>query len=311
MFTSQQRLSALLFTSDLQVLSTALSVILRPAQQYSFHTPFELTRGEGGKHPALHQRLLSLASGSGDWGVLKERGRDMIVLASEDPSSSKEPSFPQPASHDLQFSFYRPADSTAGPLIQVQALEQPTADLQLKESAGSQTDSPSKLGISRYQALQYSFGLSDKEKNVAGSSTDAEMSTPHAAQATELSPEPVVESESISGLRSSTNSDGYTTITMTSQYIKSAIERGQTPHQVLATVAKQFHIPNSAWFNLLGKLRSAMLLNEQDGSSQQIRREMIICRLMALATYSTRRDVKSQYRSRTKSSFSSRSVSHH
>jgi E3 ubiquitin-protein ligase HUWE1 len=287
-----QRLAALLFTSDLQVLCATLEVLLKPSQQYSVHTQFELSRGEGGKYPEVHKRLLGLASGWGTWGSLKEKGRDMVALASSDPNevATASSAFAQATSQDLQISFYRTADSAPTPQVQASVLEQPTADLQLKESTGfaaesTPIDSPSKPSTSRSSALQYSFGLGDGTPSAARATSTGESSTPRPARPVRMESDVGAESETTSGIRASTNSDGYTTITLSSQYIRSAVERGLNANQVLATLVKQYHPPKNVWYTFLGKLRSVMILSGTDAALQELRRDMIVSRMLALATY--------------------------
>lgn len=63
-------------TSDLDVLEATLSVLLRPAQQYTSQTPFEPGQGAN-----VSQRLLTLAKG---WEKYKGQGWDLATLASVD-----------------------------------------------------------------------------------------------------------------------------------------------------------------------------------------------------------------------------------
>ncbi|WWC91853.1 uncharacterized protein L201_006800 [Kwoniella dendrophila CBS 6074] len=68
------RLTDLLHTSDLEILQSAIFVILRPAQQYANSTPFDAAN----RHSILH-RLLTLSRG---WERLTNAGFDMPSLAS-------------------------------------------------------------------------------------------------------------------------------------------------------------------------------------------------------------------------------------
>jgi len=69
-----QHIYNLLLTTDLDILESALSVLLRPAQQYTSQTPFEPGQG-----PRLSHRLLTLARG---WEKFHSRGLDLATLAS-------------------------------------------------------------------------------------------------------------------------------------------------------------------------------------------------------------------------------------
>ncbi len=288
----QQRLSALLLTSDVHVLCSAIAVLLRPAAQYSIHTPFELSRtASGGRHVELHRRLLGLASGWGTWGALRERDLDMGALAERERA-------PTGDAHeaDIQISFYRAGAGASEDVVHASELEQPTADLQLNslgqshsegQVAQAAVDSPSRPAPAgaRSTPLKYSFGL-----GLGSDSTPGALATPNAnAQVTPLArPAPKRLQSTIgidpeSGVQSASNADGFTTLTVPASFLAAANARGAGPNQVLAELVQRCQVPKSAWYHLLGKLRAGMILAAEPDTEK--RRDMIVCRLLALATY--------------------------
>ncbi|WVW86319.1 hypothetical protein I302_108361 [Kwoniella bestiolae CBS 10118] len=82
LFASYDHLADLLHTSDLEVLQSAIFVILRPAQQYANTTPFEHAH----RHAILH-RLLTLSKG---WERLTNTGIDLPSVASVEDLSLPE-----------------------------------------------------------------------------------------------------------------------------------------------------------------------------------------------------------------------------
>ncbi|KAG5651874.1 hypothetical protein H0H81_007094 [Sphagnurus paluster] len=101
MFNSYDRLNALLFSSDLDVVILALNVLLRPAQQYS---------AQASVSHALNistPRLLSLAK---RWPHLREYGIGLVDLAR--PKSSPEVDGLPAEAREVNFSFYK-TDVTA------------------------------------------------------------------------------------------------------------------------------------------------------------------------------------------------------
>ncbi|KAJ9117613.1 hypothetical protein QFC22_004463 [Naganishia vaughanmartiniae] len=157
---SYDRMQALLFTSDLQVLHATILLILRPCQQYGSHTPFELSNNK-----IVRQRLLKLVMSGGGWGKLKELGYDMVKLAkmAEKEDEGKEVTMaegreeheldlPTPF-YELSAQFYRPSvtDTTTtsgisgnepGTATPVSTeLERPTQELRIQPSPLGQASS--------------------------------------------------------------------------------------------------------------------------------------------------------------------------
>ncbi|KAJ9092936.1 hypothetical protein QFC21_006648 [Naganishia friedmannii] len=159
---SYDRLQALLFTSDLQVLHATVMLILRPCQQYGSHTPFELSNNK-----IVRQRLLKLVMSGGGWGKLKELGYDMVKLAkmaekeegkdvtvmiAEGRENDHELDLPTPF-YELSAQFYRPSvtdttvtsgnsgndQGTATPVST--ELERPTQELRIQPSPLGQASS--------------------------------------------------------------------------------------------------------------------------------------------------------------------------
>lgn len=114
-YASYDRLQALLFTQDLQVLHATILLILRPSQQYGSHTPFELSNNK-----VVRGRLLKIVMSGGGWGKLKELGYDMVKLAKMSeleggesvPTGDHDHDLDLPTGfYDLSTQFYRPSSS--------------------------------------------------------------------------------------------------------------------------------------------------------------------------------------------------------
>ncbi|KZV95100.1 hypothetical protein EXIGLDRAFT_644511 [Exidia glandulosa HHB12029] len=105
LFSSYDRLNALLASSDLDVVVSVLQLLLRPAQQYS-------------SQPAVTQ-VLNISSGrleslSRRWSNLRDYGLDVSDLVS--PKKREEVDQLPPVASDLKFTFYRRAlDSNESP----------------------------------------------------------------------------------------------------------------------------------------------------------------------------------------------------
>jgi E3 ubiquitin-protein ligase HUWE1 len=145
-YASYDRLQALLFTQDLQVLHATILLILRPSQQYGSHTPFELSNNK-----VVRGRLLKIVMSGGGWGKLKELGYDMVKLAKMSEREEEEPLMDNDhdldlpiAFYDLSTQFYRPSSDTPGFPTTVEPgtatpvsteLERPTQELRIQPSA--------------------------------------------------------------------------------------------------------------------------------------------------------------------------------
>ncbi|ODN73426.1 hypothetical protein L202_07951 [Cryptococcus amylolentus CBS 6039] len=130
LFNSYDRLSDLLLTNDLDVLQSAIFVLLRPAQQYAITTPLEPAQ----RHAILH-RLVVLSRG---WESLVHSGINLTSLASD-----QEIEVPNALRH-VQVSFYPTVQPTGAPgeksptkMLSPASVETPTRQRSVPHSKNS------------------------------------------------------------------------------------------------------------------------------------------------------------------------------
>lgn len=121
---TMQRLGSLLYSLDLDIVETALLVLIRPAMQYSSTTPYV----NDGEH-SIRQHLRALAAGydtsSSGWEQLRELGWDMHRIAT-DPADFQMP----PEQRRLKITTHRRSSAARGHVNPSQ-LESPTSALRL------------------------------------------------------------------------------------------------------------------------------------------------------------------------------------
>jgi hypothetical protein len=286
----------------MDVLQAALTFLLRPAQQYSSHTTFELN-----ENAVIKNRLQLLATGGGVWNLLKENGWDIVKLAKlvdrkgEAMDDDTELNLPD-SFFQIQAKFYRTnrtGDDVPHIAADTKELVQPTSELRLgsqeqtplsppkatTEEATSQD--PFKTPIKRQQSSSKTA-----QKGRVATLAGAEPSTPQALAVS--SSTAAVTTSSFS--RAYTNTDGLTELTIPpTNFMPLVRSREKTSADILTELISshpelQGEEGRHVQFDLLSRLRCIMAVGTKDGSlnvsiKEGIRKAIDI-RLTALAVWS-------------------------